>query len=96
MDYKVRLKGRAKRFVLAQPAKIQRLLIKQLEGLARNPTPKNSKELDSENQIHKVKFKKYRILYQIQSHKLIILVVAIGNQRDIKRFYRELRKLIKT
>jgi len=95
MEYKVRLKARAKRFFLDQPKKHQRFLIRELEGLKRNPKPDNSRELDSENQIYKLKGKRFSILYQLRKNKLLVLVVYIGNRWETARFYKELIKRIK-
>ena len=95
MDYRVLLKARVFRFFDSQSRKYQRVLVRALEELSRNPRLDNSKELDSKRQIYKFKRKKYRILYQIQSHKLIILVVFIGNRWDTRRFYKDVMKIIK-
>jgi len=92
MDYKVRLKNRAKKFVLEQSPKIQRMLIKQLEALVHDPLPPNSKELDAKLKIYKLTHKKYRMIYQIQGNKLVVMVVAIGKKTDVKTFYKELVK----
>ena len=95
MDFKVRLKTRAHKFYKSQPLKTQRVLIRQLEELAQNPT-KNSTMLDEKLQIYRVKCKKFRILYQIQKHKVLILVITIGNLKDTKLFYDKLVKSLKS
>ena len=95
MEYKVRLKTRAKRFILSQPAKVCNQLIGQLNRLAKNPVPENSTLLDIDRQIYRVKCKKYRILYQVQKHKLIILVVSVGDRKDVEHFRKELTKIMK-
>ncbi|HEG43352.1 MAG TPA: type II toxin-antitoxin system RelE/ParE family toxin [Phycisphaerales bacterium] len=95
MEYKVRLKPRAKRFILSQPAAVQNQLIRQLDRLRKDPVPKNSTELDADRQIYRVKCKKYRILYQVQKHKLIILVVSVGDRKGVERFRKELTKVMK-
>jgi len=80
---------------LSQPPKIRVLLVKQLDELTRNPAPENSTQLDSNLQIYRLNYKKYRILYQIQAHKLLVLVVAVGFARDIRRFYKKVMDIIK-
>ena len=92
--YKVRLKGRASRFILSQLPRIRNLLIKQLDELAQNPIPPNNKPLDSKMGIYRVRCEKYYFLYQIQTHKFLILVAAIGSRGDIKRFYKEIMGII--
>ena len=95
MEYKVRLKSRAKRFILSQPAKIRIQLIRQLDRLGKDPVPENSMVLDADRQIYRIKSKKCRILYQVQKHKLIVLVVSVGDRKDVERFRKELTKVMK-
>jgi mRNA-degrading endonuclease RelE of RelBE toxin-antitoxin system len=90
MDYKVRLKSKAKDFILSQRRPIQRLLIKQLDKLALNPTPKNSELLDPALSIYKLKHKDYRILYRIKNDRLEVLVAAIGGKIYTKDLFKEI------
>ena len=90
MDYKVRLKSKAKDFILSQPRPIQRMLIKQLDKLALNPTGKNSKLLDSALSIYKLKHKEYRILYRIIDNRLEVLIAAIGKGIYTKDLFKEI------
>ena len=95
MEYKVRLKPRAKRFILSQPAKVCNQLIGQLDRLAKDPIPGNATLLDIDRQIYRLKYKKCRILYQVQEQKLIVLVVSVGDRKEVEHFHKELTKIMK-
>ncbi len=90
MDYKVRLKSKAKDFILSQRRPIQRLLIKQLDKLALNPIPKKSELLDAALSIYKLTHKDYRILYRIIDNRLEVLVAAIGGKIDTRDLFKEI------
>jgi len=82
--YTVELKPAAQRFIAAQPKKIQRQLIEQIEALAHNPRPANSKLLHTtKEKLYRVRSGNYRIIYQILDRKLLVIVVKVGDRKDI-------------
>ena len=88
--YTVSLKPKAAKYIEKQSDKIKRQLIGQIEKLEKNPRPQNCVELHREKQIYRVKSGNYRIIYQIQDRKLIVLVATVGDRKDIERIYRNL------
>ena len=91
--YTVELKPHAQKFIEAQSKKIQRQLIKQIENLRKNPRPQNSKLLDSQKHIYRLRCGAYRIIYQVKDKKLLVLVAKIGDRKNI---YKNLSSLCKT
>jgi mRNA interferase RelE/StbE len=81
--YTVELKPAAQRFIAAQAKKIQRQLIEQIEALAHNPHPANSKLLHTKEKLYRVRSGNYRIIYQIQDRRLLIVVIKVGDRKDI-------------
>ena len=81
--YTVELKPAAQKFIAAQTKKIQRQLIEQIEALAHNPRPANSKLLHTKEKLYRVRSGNYRIIYQIQDRRLLIVVIKIGDRKDI-------------
>lgn len=56
---------------------------KKLEDLGNNlPDPATTK-LKGDNNFHKVRTGDYRIVYEIQGDRLVILVVKIGHRKDV-------------
>ena len=90
--YDIELKPSAQKFIEGEPKAIQKKLMKQIAGLADNTHPKNSKQLDAKRKVYRFKYQKYRILYQIQKKKLLILVAKVGFRKDI---YKNLGKRLK-
>jgi len=56
---------------------------KKLEELSNNiPDPATTK-MKGDNDFHKVRIGDYRIVYEIQGDRLVILVVKIGHRKDV-------------
>ena len=79
------MKPRASKFIEAQPAKIQRQLFAHIEALALNPRPAGCKLLYSDEKIYRIRSGNYRIIYQIQDKILLVVVVKIGDRKNIYR-----------
>jgi len=81
--YKIELKPRAQKFIAAQSKRIQKQLIKRIESLAVNPHPPNSKLLHSKEKLYSLRSGSYRIIYQVQHEKLIVVIATIGHRRNV-------------
>jgi len=56
---------------------------KKIDNLSKHlPEPATTK-MKGNNSFHKIRSGNYRIIYEIQSSKLIILIVKIGYRKDI-------------
>ena len=83
--YAIELKPRAAKFISEQPKKIQRQLIAHIEALSANPRPAGCKLLYTEEKLYRIRSVNYRIIYQIQDNKLIVVIVMVGDRKDIYR-----------
>lgn len=81
--YKIELKPRAQKFIAAQSKRIQRQLIKRIESLADNPHPAGSKLLHAKEKLYRLRSGAYRIIYQVQYDKLVIVVATVGHRRNV-------------
>lgn len=63
----------------------QKRILAAVELLRVNPRPAKMKKLVSPDPKYRVRVGDYRIIYQIEDSKLIILVLRIGHRRDIYR-----------
>ena len=56
-----------------------------LDALARDPRPVLSARLKENPRLHRIRVGSYRIIYQIEDERLVILVVRIRHHRDAYR-----------
>ena len=51
--------------------------------LAADPHPPGSKLLHAKERLYRVRSGSYRIIYQVQYDKLVVIVATIGHRRDV-------------
>ncbi len=56
---------------------------KRIEELSLNLPDLSSTKMQGNNTFHKIRSGDYRIVYQIDDDKLIILIIKIGHRKDI-------------
>jgi mRNA interferase RelE/StbE len=83
-SYKVLIKPSAVKEVEAVPAKDRRKLAAKIQGLAVDPRPHGSEKLSGQER-HRSRQGDYRVVYAIDDDAQTVLVVKIGNRRDISR-----------
>lgn len=89
--YIVELKPQAQKFIERQSQKVRRQLIRRIEDLKETPRPPNSKLLDDERKIYRIRSGNYRIVYQVRDKVLLVIVANVDDRKDI---YKNLKYLI--
>ena len=86
MPYKVEVGRKVRKFLVSLSDKRLRDRLRDaIGGLADNPRPPGCLKMQGEDALYRVRVGGYRILYQIQDAVLTVLVVQIGNRREIYR-----------
>ena len=85
MAYSVLLAPPAERQLKALAEATQKRIITRLKTLQYNPRPQGIKKLAGEDDLYRVREGSYRIIYTIQDKELIVLVVKIGDQKEVYR-----------
>jgi len=87
MGYRLELSPAAARDFRALPRDVQTRLRPRIDALAHDPRPTGCRKLSGEDDLYRIRVGDYRVLYAVRDQVLIVLVVRIGNRRDV---YREL------
>uniref|UniRef100_UPI0032178DB5 type II toxin-antitoxin system RelE family toxin n=1 Tax=uncultured Draconibacterium sp. TaxID=1573823 RepID=UPI0032178DB5 len=58
------------------------ILKSAIEKLAENPRPFGYKKLRGE-EAYRIRVGQYRIIYEIDDHRIIVTVVSVGHRKDI-------------
>lgn len=86
MSYTVELTPKAREQLSELPRFVQKAIGKRIDRLIENARPPDSKKLKGQDGFYRVKAAKdYRIVYQIEDERLIVLVVRIGNRKEVYR-----------
>ena len=86
MSYKVEVTAAPAKFLeKLRDESLKRRILKSLRSLETNPRPPGCLKMQGNEELYRVRVGDYRIIYQIRDAVLIVLVVDIGNRRDIYR-----------
>lgn len=67
------------------PIIARRAIVKKILDMASNPQPANVTKLRGANDLYRLRHADYRIIYQLRSSELIVLIVKVGHRKDIYR-----------
>jgi mRNA interferase RelE/StbE len=84
VPYRIELRPAAQRELRKLDLPTFRKVDAKIQGLADNPRPHGVKKLAGED-AYRVRVGDYRILYQIEDAILLVVVVTVGNRRDVYR-----------
>ena len=85
MAYQVSLTAEATRNLDALPDKLYRQVRRHIDALATVPRPPGSKKLAGHDELWRVRSGDFRIVYQVKDKALLVLVVRVGNRREVYR-----------
>jgi mRNA interferase RelE/StbE len=81
-NYKVLIKPSAVKELESIPKKDRQRITTKIGSLANNPRPSGCQKLSGQER-YRVRQGNYRIVYEIQDKELIVLVVKIGDRKDV-------------
>ncbi|MES1206396.1 MAG: type II toxin-antitoxin system RelE/ParE family toxin [Pseudomonadota bacterium] len=83
--YRVEFKPSAGRQLDDLDKAVRARVDRKIDELAENPRPVGAKKLKGSSELWRVRAGDYRIVYSIHDDVLTVLVVKIGNRRDVYR-----------
>jgi mRNA interferase RelE/StbE len=85
MAYAILLAPPAERQLKALTESTQKRIVKRLKSLQHNPRLQGVKKLAGEDGLYRIREGSYRIIYKVQDKELIVLVVKIGDRKEVYR-----------
>lgn len=85
MSYRIEVKRSAAKALRKIPKADRKRIAQKIDSLAEDPPNPEITKMKGNNPFHKVRVGDYRIIYEIQEHALLILIVKIGHRKDIYR-----------
>lgn len=83
MPYTVLIAPSARRDLKRIRGMIRRRIAAAIDELAAEARPPGAGKLAGADDLYRVRVGDYRIVYQIQDERLIVLVVRVGHRKDI-------------
>jgi mRNA interferase RelE/StbE len=83
VSYKIEFSRKAERQFKDLTNQIQKRLKPKIDALAQNPRPCGVKKLEGEDELYRIRVGDYRVIYQVRDDVLIVLVVSLGDRKEI-------------
>lgn len=85
MAYKIVVQRRASRAFLALDGPVRSRVGAAIDALANDPRPPGAKALVGMVGVLRIRVGAYRVLYEVQDDRLVVLVIDVGHRREIYR-----------
>ena len=83
--YEIEISRTAEKQLRRLPRDDQERVASAMLALADNPFPRGARKLSGYDDVFRVRAGRYRILYSVSGHALIIVVLKVGHRRDVYR-----------
>jgi mRNA interferase RelE/StbE len=85
MLYSIQFTPHAERDFSALKRGVQQRLRRRIDRLAEDPFPVGARKLHAEEPFYRIRVGDYRVIYQVGTDQLVVIVVKIGHRREVYR-----------
>ncbi len=83
--YRIEISATAERQISKLPRADQIRVIRVIQALATDPRPPGCRKLSGYDDVFRVRIGRYRVLYSIEDRRLVIIVLKVGDRKDVYR-----------
>ena len=83
--YRIEVSATAERQIRKLNKADQIRVLRAIQNLAKEPRPPGTRKLRGYEDVYRIRVGTYRILYSIESGRLLIIVLKVGHRRDAYR-----------
>ena len=83
--YEIEISRTAEEQLRRLPRDDQERVARAMLALAGDPFPRGARKLSGYDDVFRVRAGRYRILYSVSGHALVIVVLKVGHRRDVYR-----------
>ena len=66
-------------------SKVRRAIARRINGLAEDPRPRGAKKLAGAESTYRLRAGDYRVLYEVNDSKIVVVVVKVGHRQHVYR-----------
>jgi len=85
VSYTIEFSHRGARQFKDLPKQVQVRLKTKIDALSENPRPRGVEKLKGEDDLYRIRVGDYRVIYQVKDKALIVLIVKIGDRKEVYR-----------
>ena len=90
MIFRIEVTPRARKDLKALPKRERQRVSEQIDGLKTDPRPVGCKKLEGREDFYRIRVGDHRVVCQIEDDILLILIVRVGDRREIYEIIRRL------
>lgn len=83
--YRIEVSATAEKQIRKLDKADQIRVLRAIQNLAKEPRPPGTRKLRGYEDVYRIRVGTYRILYSIESGRLLIIVLKVGHRRDVYR-----------
>lgn len=84
-SYRIEVSATAERQIRKLPWNDRIRVVRSIQALAADPRPPGCRKLSGYDDVFRVRIGRYRVLYSIEDRRLIIIVLKVGDRKDVYR-----------
>ena len=89
--YEIAIDEKALDFLSGQPRKIQRQIMRKIDGLAADPHPPGSRKLHAKENLYRIRSGHFRVIYAVDKKKILVLILHIGHRKEVYDWLKNIR-----
>ena len=67
------------------PRDVQERVVRRMLLLAEDPFPQGARKLTGYDDVYRVRVGRYRILYSVSRRRMVIIILKVGQRKDVYR-----------
>ena len=88
--YRIEVTPRARKDLKALPKRERQRVAEQIDNLKVDPRPTGCRKLKGREDFFRIRVGNYRVVYQIENEVLLIIIVRVGDRKEIYEIIRRL------
>jgi len=84
-SYRIEVSATAERQIRRLPHPDQIRVLRVIQALSADPRPPGCRKLSGYDDVFRVRIGRYRVLYSIEDRRLIVIVLKVGDRKDVYR-----------
>ena len=90
MAYKIEVTPRTQKDLKALPVQERQRVADRIDALKTDPSPESYKEQKGREDFYRIRVGYHRVVYQVEDEVLLILIVRVGDRKEIYEIIRRL------
>jgi mRNA interferase RelE/StbE len=83
--YEIEISQTAEKQLKKLPRRDQRRVVAAILALGEDPLPRGSRKLSGYDDVFRIRAGRYRIIYSLARRKLLVIILKIGQRKDVYR-----------